>query len=429
MIDYRFILIWVALLLAFLAIWSNVRSFKTTVRSMPSPSSPNNPLSVLNDKKASKGGISKTSVRSMPSHSLLNDPLSWFYANTASTVGVINPDGVINALKVCSKHVLGNINIKQFPEPKKVRNSICRMDFLGYESSKLELYMINRIKNIMGMSTRTYCNFMNSEYVKSAVAEFLGAMARYQNLASFQGENVNTDIFSTMTYNITCLDGASELSTQYIEPLLGLTRHPKALCEGQNWLENLDYILLQSFQDNLFWRRMNDTGLIQYIGMDLGATTWERTEPTRTAWFYTQYEQRGVEFDRMLMWEGIEYENGEIWKFPEKYISSFQYFNIFAELNPNAEDNPLRILHKIAREEDFVMLKLDIDQPKEITIVLELLENPNAMAVVDEFFFEHHSKTPLMRRYWGWNVACTLMETYNIFLKLRHTGVRAHGWP
>jgi len=100
-------------------------------------------------------------------------------------------------------------------------------------------------------------------------------------------------------------------------------------------------------------------------------------------------------------------------------------------LDPNADGNPFRVLHKIARKEDFVVLKLDIDQPREIIIVLAMLESFNALAVVDEFFFEHHTTTPLMRGYWGagGSVACDLSNTYDIFLQLRHSGVRTHGWP
>jgi len=89
----------------------------------------------------------------------------------------------------------------------------------------------------------------------------------------------------------------------------------------------------------------------------------------------------------------------------------------------------LRVLHKVARNEDFVMLKLDIDQAREIMIVWALLKDPNILAVVDEFFFEHHTTTSSMARYWGANVACNLTDTYNIFLQLRNVGVRTHGWP
>jgi len=343
-----------------------------------------------------------------------------------------NNDALVRELKECSQ-ILKSIEIEPFAEPRKVHNPVCRMDFVGYQSSTLELYMIDQVKKFQGArgdvdATKKYCKFMNSEYVKSAMEEFLNAMVRYRELSSFANEKVNTDIFSTMTYRTTCQGGGTMVNTHYIEPLIGLTRHPYAICTNKSMM-SLDYILLQSFQDNLFYQRMNESEQIQYLGMDLGASTWGSSGVTNTNWFFTQYEKRRVNFDRMLMWEGRKVEGSKIWKFPPKYMSTFQYFNMWADLDPNADGNPLRILHKIARKDDFVMLKLDIDQPKELRIVIALLENRNAMELVDEFFFEHHTRTPMMQSSWGGNVACDLSDTYNIFLKLRQSGVRSHGWP
>jgi len=343
---------------------------------------------------------------------------------------------VSKALEKCEKIEQGDTKLKPFAAPKKVFNPSCRMEFMGYKSSKLELYMINHVKEFQGTqganirnARKRYCDFMESKYVKSSVEEFLDAMAVYQKLDSFEGVKVNTDIFSTMTYRTRCLDGSIEMNTHYIEPLLGLTRHPYATCKDLSWLERLDYILLQSFKDNLFYKKMKANEQIQFIGIDLGASNWARTAVTNTDWFYTNYEHRGVELDRMLMWEGRDYDQSDIWSFPPKYTSSFQYFNMFADLDPNGAGNPLRVLHKIARKEDFVMVKLDIDQPNEINFLITMLEDPNALAVVDEFFFEHHTVTPVMKKWWKKKVACQVNDTYSIFLELRKSGVRAHGWP
>jgi len=151
--------------------------------------------------------------------------------------------------------------------------------------------MIDHVKEFQGEIkekraglTDRYCKFMNSAYVKTAVLEFVDAMTRYRNLRSFEGEEVNTDIFSTMTYRTTCQDGATEVKTHYIEPLLGLTRHPYALCEGGEWLMNMNYAMLQTFEDNLFYKRMNKTEQIQYIGMDLGASHFGMTKSVGAAW-------------------------------------------------------------------------------------------------------------------------------------------------
>jgi len=215
-----------------------------------------------------------------------------------------NNDALARELKECSK-VLEGIVVEPFAEPRKVHNPVCRMDFVGYQSSKLEQHMIDHVKEFQGArgdvnATKKYCKFMNSEYVKSAMKEFLDAMVRYRELSSFANEKVNTDIFSTMTYRTTCQGGRTMVNTHYIEPLVGLTRHPYALCTGIS-IMSLDFILLQSFQDNLFYQRMNESDQIEYIGMDLGASSWGSSGVTNTNWFFAQYEKRRVNLNRMLM--------------------------------------------------------------------------------------------------------------------------------
>ncbi len=50
-------------------------------------------------------------------------------------------------------------------------------------------------------------------------------------------------------------------------------------------------------------------------------------------------------------------------------------------------------------------------------------------ALIDEFAFEHHTTTPPMRMFWAGHRAGTLADSYQKFLQLRKTGVRAHSWP
>jgi len=335
----------------------------------------------------------------------------------------------------CNKVEWDSGRLRKFAQPTKVFSPECTLEFMGYKSSKLELYMVDHVEDFKGeegelpeAATARYCNFMNSSYVKSAVLEFLSAMSKYQDLASLDDEHVNTDIFSTMTFRTSCQDGVTEVKNHYIEPLIGLLRHPFAVCHDISWIKRLDYLLLESFQDDLFYRRMKKVKQIQFIGMNLGAC-WDRTEGTEMRWFYEHYEKRYVGFDRMLMWEGRKHDRDQNFSFDPKYTSSFQYLNISADLNLNADGNPLRVLHKTARVEDFVMVKLDIDQPLEMNIILALLESPNALAIIDEFFIEHHTENPVMWPYWKSHVACKLGDTYEIFLRLRNSGVRAHGWP
>jgi len=349
---------------------------------------------------------------------------------------------LIKRLKSCYPH-WKDVDLKPFAEPQEIYAPVCKSKFLSYKSSKLEQYMIDNVKEFQGVvgehtveAQKRYCHFINGEYVKNAVSEFIDAMARYRKLTSFKGVKVDTDIFSTMTYHTICKDGTSQFLTQYIEPLIGLTRHPYAICKpGQSQLTDSSYLLFKTFGDDLFYKKENETRQMQSIGMDLGASYWGRaTGPlygTSTAFLYDKYENLGSPFNRLIMYEGQKYKDREvIWNFPKRLASIFQYFNTWANLNPNDDDFSLRILNKIARKEDFVMLKVDIDQPKEINVVLAMLESRNARAAIDEFFFEHHTKTPLMAPYWrNGDEACQVSDTYDIFLALRNSGIRSHGWP
>jgi hypothetical protein len=49
------------------------------------------------------------------------------------------------------------------------------------------------------------------------------------------------------------------------------------------------------------------------------------------------------------------------------------------------------MLKRIAKPEDYVVFKLDIDNSKiEAMFVEQLLASPELLALVDDFFFEHH---------------------------------------
>ena len=48
-----------------------------------------------------------------------------------------------------------------------------------------------------------------------------------------------------------------------------------------------------------------------------------------------------------------------------------------------------------------------------------------------EFFFEQHVDLSMMRKYWKHTATKSgrkLGESYELFLKMRKLGIRAHGW-
>jgi len=95
----------------------------------------------------------------------------------------------------------------------------------------------------------------------------------------------------------------------------------------------------------------------------------------------------------------------------------------------------LRIIKKIAQPGDFLVLKLDIDTPSvELPILRELLNDPELLELVDEFFFEYHVSFAPMNPSWfgsanpSIHTNDTLADSYNVFCTLREKGLRAHSW-
>jgi hypothetical protein len=66
----------------------------------------------------------------------------------------------------------------------------------------------------------------------------------------------------------------------------------------------------------------------------------------------------------------------------------------------------------------------------EHAILTGLLQDPAALALIDEFFFEEHVNFSEMLPYWGGTVGpnSSLASSYQTFNKLRSAGVRAHSW-
>ena len=64
----------------------------------------------------------------------------------------------------------------------------------------------------------------------------------------------------------------------------------------------------------------------------------------------------------------------------------------------------------------------------------QILEDDALSGLIDEFYFEHHVHNhPLTRRNFGWGPSvqqtnCTVVDSYEVFARLRQLGIRAHSW-
>ena len=94
--------------------------------------------------------------------------------------------------------------------------------------------------------------------------------------------------------------------------------------------------------------------------------------------------------------------------------------------------NPLHSIIKQLNEDDFVVLKLDIDTPDvEVPLVKQLLEDKDDIyhRLIDQFYFEHHVRLAEMEYWWGTDLNETVKDSLDLFYNLRRKGIPAHFWP
>ena len=108
------------------------------------------------------------------------------------------------------------------------------------------------------------------------------------------------------------------------------------------------------------------------------------------------------------------------------------FYNVGVTDVIGAQHNPLNLIKQICKPEDFVVFKLDIDSKFEINIVNQLLNDTELLALVDDFYYEHHVRNDVMRMHGlgkTSNQRYTLKAWYDMVTRARRQGLRMHFWP
>ncbi len=228
-------------------------------------------------------------------------------------------------------------------------------------------------------------------------------------------------------------------SSGYVEPLLPPMRSHK-ICQKdkrQLHLMSLDY-LVHDFE--FMCRQLKPTSKL--ILLDMGAALDFRhvggnNQPIVT--LLRQYEKFGFVFDHIYGFEINEKDPKVVYEtsLPEEYIASYHWINVGASAEEGHKLNPLHSILKKFNEDDFVVVKLDIDTPAvELPLFRQLLEDKNGIysKIIDHFYFEHHHYLGELAPYW---TSCsrankcneTVAESLEMFSNLRKNGIPAHYWP
>ena len=119
---------------------------------------------------------------------------------------------------------------------------------------------------------------------------------------------------------------------------------------------------------------------------------------------------------------------------PEAYSKAYNItqHKIYAEVNTGTNNDILKILQQIAKPEDFVVLKFDVDPNKhalgatmEWGFMFDLAMNPVVAELVDELYIELHFHYPALY----WQHYHSNWEALDAIRYLRSKGAVVHSWP
>ena len=242
---------------------------------------------------------------------------------------------------------------------------------------------------------------------------------------------------------------------EYIEPLTGVARHPRARVCRQNSdvsdvnIFDISYLVLSN-QCTTDKPPMNS--LRRNVFFDLGCTLFGSNPTPDTSrgsgrgpsipMFTTMYQERCIDFDEIFAWEGVQYTASDWWKnIPVEYQQKIKFYNHYIEEGDfdvaramnfsgfsESHHSFLRMFPLAVRPEDFVVLKIDIDGGTEMQIVHAIAKCPELADLVDEIFFEYHfyfdgenfgsGSDP--------NPGHTIYDVLALMNKLRMQGIRSH---
>jgi len=236
-------------------------------------------------------------------------------------------------------------------------------------------------------------------------------------------------------------ESTGETYDEYIEPLISHLRFPLSHCavfEPSNW------------HDAYYaWNAVEFKGWVippppelrvtRKLYWDAGASDWVHGKGGPSLkFFYDMWERSGHVFDKVFAYEMTTPVEDFYKTVPADLISRVHYEQCAVVSNPSDETASSPFLPSAIQRggtpDDYILFKLDIDSPQiEQGTIDFILNDPDNF--IDEVVWEHHiSGNYLMTEgEFGWGPAhdqaqVTLRESYDLFLRMRNKGIRAHSW-
>lgn len=212
----------------------------------------------------------------------------------------------------------------------------------------------------------------------------------------------------------------------YVEPLLPPMRHPRWCLHPRRrnaYLLKTTYLV----HDFAYMCRNSIQPSSRTVFMDMGAAlNFDfHKDNTPVIDLIRMYEKFGFKFDHIYAYEMKFTEPKKVFQLvPDNLLSSYHWINVGVEVDQASKQNPWKLLLENYDENDFVVVKLDIDHSTtEIALIDQLLANPDLLKLVDQFYFEHHVGLKEWVAY-----SESAKKSLLLFDRLRKSGIPAHYW-
>ena len=171
----------------------------------------------------------------------------------------------------------------------------------------------------------------------------------------------------------------SRSSSGYVEPLTTPMRHPR-FCSDKRYLMDMNY-MVHDFQAMCEMIQSHSKTVLIDMGASSSFHDYHKDPSVRVTenpvvYLLRLYDKFGIKFDHIYAFEATFASPDKVYEnlLPKEYLPSYHWINTGVQSEPEAKLNPLHSILSRFNEEDFVVVKLDIDTARlELPLARQLL--------------------------------------------------------
>jgi hypothetical protein len=223
----------------------------------------------------------------------------------------------------------------------------------------------------------------------------------------------------------------------YMEPLLPPMRHPQWCLppttsnhskqkppprNNPPYLLDIHYLIHDFAQ---FCRVIAPQSRTVFVDMGASLNFEFHKQETPVLQVLELYQQFGIYFDHIYAFELKPEPPADVFaKVPRNLLPAYHWMNVGVETDKNSKLNPWNLLKDQYQADDFVVVKLDVDNtPIELELLRQLVNDPQLLSIVDVLYFEHHVSLTEWFPYQE-----TMEQSLQLFADLRAHGIAARYW-